>query len=309
MEPTSQQIQVMNESIYRALNGEVRPERIVSGEISAYLIFTDGFIEAKSKDQGRVKIGTLKARVDTSFSVDRSGIVLYSENDSVGWTLIPSTTGNAAIMTFYNSAGVQIMAVSPAGLSAQTQIVFNAASIASGTIILRADAAGFLDFEIESDPYFRCSSSTGTNRSYKDLTPDQDNLTNLGSATRGWKEVFAYTYTTIPSSIEKKENIVCCEHGLVDIMKLEPIQYTLKEQSFIDTGERVHDLPNKQHEVRKESRTILGLSAQDLDKVMPNLVRKHGEELGINYIEMIPVLINAIKELNAKVEVLEGKNK
>ena len=63
------------------------------------------------------------------------------------------------------------------------------------------------------------------------------------------------------------------------------------------------DLPNPVFE--KEH---FGLVAQELQKVYPNLVyEKDNGYLAINYVELVPVLMQAIKELNAKVEMLSGK--
>jgi len=64
--------------------------------------------------------------------------------------------------------------------------------------------------------------------------------------------------------------------------------------------------------VEKESdtNTYFGFIAQELREVFPNLVTEDDKGfLSVNYIGLIPVLVDAIKELNAKIEKLEGKNK
>lgn len=51
----------------------------------------------------------------------------------------------------------------------------------------------------------------------------------------------------------------------------------------------------------------IGLIAQEVEKVVPQLV-KTNEETGlktVNYVELIPALINAIKELNERIKILE----
>ena len=54
-------------------------------------------------------------------------------------------------------------------------------------------------------------------------------------------------------------------------------------------------------------KTHFGLVAQELQKVYPNLVYENDNGyLSINYIELIPVMLQSIKELNAKVEQLSG---
>jgi hypothetical protein len=51
-----------------------------------------------------------------------------------------------------------------------------------------------------------------------------------------------------------------------------------------------------------------GLSAQELQDIYPNLV-KEGQDgfLGVNYVELVPILIRSIQELNQKIEDLEGR--
>ena len=48
-----------------------------------------------------------------------------------------------------------------------------------------------------------------------------------------------------------------------------------------------------------------GLIAQDVQKIYPNLVYQRGEQLSINYIELIPLLIKTVQELSAEVEELK----
>ena len=50
-----------------------------------------------------------------------------------------------------------------------------------------------------------------------------------------------------------------------------------------------------------------GLSAEELEEVFPDLVYDNEDGTkSINYVEMVPILVQAINELNAKIEVLEG---
>ena len=50
-----------------------------------------------------------------------------------------------------------------------------------------------------------------------------------------------------------------------------------------------------------------GLSAEALEEVFPDLVYDNEDGTkSINYVEMVPILVQAINELNAKIEVLEG---
>jgi hypothetical protein len=53
-----------------------------------------------------------------------------------------------------------------------------------------------------------------------------------------------------------------------------------------------------------------GLSAQELQKIYPDLVRKSQDgTLGINYLELVPVLIRSIQELKQEVDALSSERK
>ena len=55
------------------------------------------------------------------------------------------------------------------------------------------------------------------------------------------------------------------------------------------------------------SKQHYGLSVNELEEVFPDLVYENEDGAkSINYIEMVPILVQAIKELSAKVEILEG---
>jgi|GEM_PF-2089034 len=106
----------------------------------------------------------------------------------------------------------------------------------------------------------------------------------------------AVTYDT--SSRLVKENIVDCPYGLAEIVQLQPRKYF-----------RIDDQANE-----------VGLIADEVQSIMPEFVPT-GEKslitgieedteiipLGVNYDKMVAPLVQAIKDLNAKVETLEAK--
>ena len=53
----------------------------------------------------------------------------------------------------------------------------------------------------------------------------------------------------------------------------------------------------------------LGFIAQEVREILPELVKKEGEFLKLNYHGIIPVLVEALKELNKKVTRLEKELK
>lgn len=118
------------------------------------------------------------------------------------------------------------------------------------------------------------------------------------------------------SDIRLKENIVSLsekEDGgttLDKIRRMNVIEYNFKPQTEIPEAERDTINPEKirtNDEISKDRH--YGLSAQELQTLYPNLV-KEGQDgyLGINYIELVPVLIRSIQELKQELDEVKGAN-
>jgi len=114
-----------------------------------------------------------------------------------------------------------------------------------------------------------------------------------------------YTGTlTDVSDIRLKKNIQALENVLPRILLLMPKTYEMKtdEYEFMNLGE------GKQ----------FGLIAQDMEKVFPELVKKGAhpdatgnkniEYLSVDYIDMIPILIQGMKEQQQQIELLKAEN-
>src|SRR5690554_3662149 len=104
-----------------------------------------------------------------------------------------------------------------------------------------------------------------------------------------------------------KSNIVPIEGALDKIMKLHPKHYTIKTKS----------VPNiEEGKVVEHSRQEYGVIAQELEEVFPGMIsekaffKQAGDETeykSVNYVQLVPVLIEAIKELKTEVDVLKEK--
>lgn len=91
-----------------------------------------------------------------------------------------------------------------------------------------------------------------------------------------------------------KSNIVPISYGLNEINKLQPKQY-IKYKNFEHTGEGHEEM---------------GFIAQDLKKIMPELVHvSKGEDKKhyVKYDGIIPVLVQAIQDLKAEVDILKDE--
>ena len=145
------------------------------------------------------------------------------------------------------------------------------------------------------------------------FNPTRDNNYSLGMSGHRWTQVWAASGTIQTSDERLKTNIKPVKYGLNEILQIEPIQWQWKkddQKHFYDDG------------------VYIGVSAQNMLKVIPEAVvteewicvdektltyeRRPVEHLGVRYHELIPVLINATKELNqeliqaqSKIETLE----
>ena len=99
------------------------------------------------------------------------------------------------------------------------------------------------------------------------------------------------------SDIRLKNNLGSVSYGLTEINQINPIKFSFKK-----------DESNRQQ---------IGFSAQDIKSIIPEAVFNSGcsyniegtqvdDTLGMDYVALVPVLVNAVKELSAKVAALEG---
>ncbi len=122
---------------------------------------------------------------------------------------------------------------------------------------------------------------------------------DLGFSTtlRAWDDVYADNFVNV-SDRREKEEIVNLTYGLKEVLQMQHVSYYLKRDPF--------------HEHK------IGLIAQDVLTLVPEAVKTHDhrildestmkfervelERMGMTYQQLIPVLVNAIKELSDKVD-------
>ncbi len=128
------------------------------------------------------------------------------------------------------------------------------------------------------------------------LIPDTDNTYSLGNGTFRYTEVFSAVGLINTSDIRAKENIEDISYGLEELLQIRPVSFEWKDEN----------LPGRK----------LGLIAQDLQGVMPEVVKTHAtvidpetgekreEELdryGVFYSDLIPVLVKGIQEQQSQI--------
>jgi hypothetical protein len=103
----------------------------------------------------------------------------------------------------------------------------------------------------------------------------------------------------LTSDVKEKDQIEELGSQIDKIKKLKAVSYKWKDKKM------------------KSDKTNFGFLAQDLEKIYPDMVfRGDSGEMGIFYVELIPVLLNAIQEQQAEIESqnkhliqLEAQNK
>lgn len=105
--------------------------------------------------------------------------------------------------------------------------------------------------------------------------------------------VLATSYT--PSDIRYKKNVQNLGNALETIEKLQGVSFDWRQGEFpgIDFGSKEQQI---------------GMIAQQVREIVPQAVREDDEGyLAVNYAQMVPLLIEAMKEMNAEIRDLKRK--
>ena len=156
------------------------------------------------------------------------------------------------------------------------------------------DNNGNLDFS-----FFGTFGSIGTKFSINpnfaffsvNVMPNQGNLFDLGSNFSSWRNIYLNNAPVISSDRRLKEHIQSLKYGLNEILQLNPVNYYLKN----DTQKSLK----------------LGLIAQEVQSLIPEIVSVGTDTektLGLQYSDLIPVLIKAIQEQQIQIEILKQQN-
>ncbi len=143
------------------------------------------------------------------------------------------------------------------------------------------------------------------------FVPDFDNSIDLGSSTNRWRTIYAINGTIQTSDGRDKTNITPLPYGIKDLMKLQTVQYNWKEEKYLN-----HIIPEDKKELK------LGLLAQQTQKIIPEVVYDYtwkpksekerdtyvkvaNEYLGINYEELLAVLVKSKQDQQKELVVLK----
>ncbi|EDP71934.1 putative YapH protein [Flavobacteriales bacterium ALC-1] len=133
------------------------------------------------------------------------------------------------------------------------------------------------------------------------VIPDTNNAYRLGNSSSRWIGVWATDGTINTSDKREKKNIKELNYGLAEVLQMQPVSFNWKNKNNPDLK--------------------LGLIAQDLQTLIPEVVKSHTwekdeisgqltkkelERLGVYYSDLVPVLINAIKEQQDQIKTLKS---
>lgn len=151
-------------------------------------------------------------------------------------------------------------------------------------------------FGVGNDEYFEDVQSEQSIS--HNVVPRINNSISIGSATLRWSEVFATNGTINTSDLREKEAIKTLHYGTQSLMQLKPVAYQWKQEKYGNTI--VAD---------KDKRKKIGFIAQELQQVLPEVVQSEYwteidgklqqipmERLGVNYAEILPVVIKTTQE-------------
>lgn len=121
------------------------------------------------------------------------------------------------------------------------------------------------------------------------VSPATDNTYSLGKSTARWSVVYAANGTVQTSDIRLKKDILPLQYGLKEVMLMNPVRYHWKDTAM--------------------PAAKIGLIAQEVRALVPEVVTGDAttESLGMNYAELVPVLINAVKEQQQQIDAVQQK--
>ena len=199
-----------------------------------------------------------------------------------------ATANNGSLSTVYIDMGINSQ-----GYSNAASNILNG----SNTAYLYATGSNFYigNGANNKDLIFFTNSSgtTGTNGTERvrvnstATLPGANNTYDLGSTGKRWATIYAQNALNTSSDRRLKTNIVDLNYGLKEVLSMQPVIYNWKTTPNTDKK--------------------LGLIAQDVRKIIPEVVKgdESKETLSIAYSDLIPVLINAIKEQQQQIDELK----
>lgn len=229
--------------------------------------------------------------------------------------------GTPANYSFYNSSRLTAIANSTPAYGTRIAI-FGNANVSATSYASNVGVLGWTGQSSGTDTNYGVWGRIASNTKGSAIMGSCDNIGGLPiyGTYAGYFRGPVYVYGTLtassvvsPSDENLKENISALESGdgsegraLEKVLEMNVIKYNLKplasDNNFIDKLDE-----NEKKEEKAEPILHFGLLAQELQGIYPNLVVKGQDgNLGINYVELVPVLIRSIQELKDELDSLKA---
>lgn len=123
--------------------------------------------------------------------------------------------------------------------------------------------------------------------------------------------LYSSTYQTTSDMRLKRDVSEIKSEALYNLSKLNPVQYFWDKEQYIKLKMNNIDTSDKEKHTLVDfllnDNIHYGLLAQEVETLYPELVAKDEQGcLSINYVELIPLLIQSINDLNEEVQALKG---
>ena len=213
------------------------------------------------------------------------------------------TSGFGTAPTYDTSLGIGVPTNFVELKAGGLQIVSDAAQYVRAPRLAQGSTANSIIFEAKG----------GTSQ-FNHLLPETSATYNLGTYLKQWNQVYGKNgyftsglsvtgaitatgnITAFHSSDERlKENIINLDGSLAKVLKLRGTRFDWKEGN-----KEVHPFEGND----------IGFIAQEVKEILPEVVGEmNGGYYGVKYEKLTPILVEAIKELSKKVDILEQKLK
>ena len=267
---------------------------------TTFLLLTTVFLQAQ------VGIGTLSPLNQLDVKVPGTGSDgINIQNDSFNTQLLTEGSGTFAMNNSSNSGSYNFRFANATRYIMTDDLIYPSVNATDNTVNGALDIGRFNahfrrvytrgihtnDNDVDGGLRINIGSGGGTTADYNfsdfAFYPITNRRRNLGRSSNAWDNVYADDYVTVSDRREKR-NIKTLNLGMNIITKINTYKYVYK-----------NDNNNEEH---------FGFMAQELQKIVPELVAIGNDEnktLGISYSELIPILVNALKEQDDKIDNLE----
>ena len=137
------------------------------------------------------------------------------------------------------------------------------------------------------------------------MYPSINNYCKLGLSDKAFNAIWSYNITNL-SDGRQKENIKDIIDPLGIILNLKGIKYDLKREYTYSVDVIKDEKSISKLEAQRKNK--VGFIAQDVNTILPEVVRYDDstDVYGVNYSEIVPVLVEAMKAQQAQIEALKS---